>query len=36
MQLEVGWGGENINGEQEMSSSTGGNIPGDIGKIVNI
>jgi hypothetical protein len=29
-------GGENINGEQEMSASAGGNIFGDIGKFVDI
>jgi hypothetical protein len=29
-------GGENINGEQEMSASTGGNILGDIAKYVDI
>jgi hypothetical protein len=29
-------GGENINSEQEISASTGGNILGDIGKFVDI
>jgi hypothetical protein len=29
-------GGENINGEQEMSDSAGGNILGDIDKFVDI
>jgi hypothetical protein len=28
--------GENINGEQEMSASAGGNILGDVGKFIDI